>query len=93
LLIDTGLIVVSTSKTFGIAHQQMAQMIRTLVHPAPVIAVHMSKEGEDPPQDTDLHYAGPQDFDTAARQIIDELKRRGVFADVDGARPRFQYSI
>jgi bifunctional enzyme CysN/CysC len=93
LLIDTGLIVVSTSKTFGIAHQQMAQMIRTLVHPAPVIAVHMSKAGEEPPQDTDLHYAGPQDFDTAARRIIDELKRRGVFAEADGPRPRFQYSI
>ena len=93
LLIDTGLIVVSTSKTFGIAHQQMAQMIRTLVHPAPVIAVHMSKAGEEPPQDTDLHYAGPQDFDAAARQIIDELKRRGVFAEADGTRPRFQYSI
>jgi bifunctional enzyme CysN/CysC len=93
LLIDTGLIVVSTSKTFGIAHQQMAQMIRTLVQPAPVIAVHMSKPGEEPPQDTDLHYAGPQDFDTAARQVIEELKRRGVFAEEGGPRPGFQYSI
>ena len=93
LLIDTGLIVVSTSKTFGIAHQQMAQMIRTLVHPAPVIAVHMSKAGEVPPQDTDLHYAGPQDFDAAARQIMEEMKRRGVFAEGSGTRAGFQYSI
>ncbi len=93
LLIDTGLIVVSTSKTFGIAHQQMAQMIRTLVQPAPVISVHMSKVGEEPPQDTDLHYAGPQDFDAAARRIIEELKRRGVFAESGGARPTVQYSI
>jgi bifunctional enzyme CysN/CysC len=93
LLIDTGLIVVSTSKTFGIAHQQMAQMIRTLVHPAPVIAVHMSKVGEEPPQDTDLHYAGPQDFDAAAKQIMEELKRRGVFTEAGGTRPGFQYSI
>lgn len=93
LLIDTGLIVVSTSKTFGIAHQQMARMIRTLVHPAPVIAVHMSKAGEDPPQDTDLHYVGPQDFDLAARQILEELKRRGVFAEGGTASPTVQYSI
>ncbi|HEX2055294.1 MAG TPA: adenylyl-sulfate kinase, partial [Nitrospiraceae bacterium] len=92
LLIDTGLIVVSTSKTFGIAHQQMAQMIRTLVHPAPVIAVHMSKPGEEALPDTDLHYAGPQDFDAAARQIIEELKRRGVF-DAGVSQPGFQYSI
>jgi hypothetical protein len=40
-----------------------------------------------------LHYAGPQDFDSAARQIIDELKRRGVFAEGGGARPGFQYPI
>ena len=33
LLIDTGLIVVSTSKTFGINYQRMADMIRTLVQP------------------------------------------------------------
>ena len=93
LLIDTGLIVVSTSKTFGIAPQQMARMIRTLVHPAPVIAVHMSKAGEDPPQDTDLHYVGPQDFDLAARQILEELKRRGVFAEGGTTSPTVQYSI
>ncbi len=93
LLIDTGLIVVSTSKTFGIAYQQMAQMIRTLVHPAPVIAVHMSQSDEEAPQETDLHFSGPKDFDGAGRQIMEELKRRGVLAESIGNRPTFQYSI
>ena len=93
LLIDTGLVVVSTSKTFGIAYQQMAQMIRTLVHPAPVIAVHMSQSDEEPPHQTDLHFSGPKDFDEAGRQIMEELKRRGILAESSGTRPTFQYSI
>ena len=71
------MIVVSTSKTFGINYQRMADMIRTLVQPAPVIAVHMSRAGEEaPPIPTCILLA--QDFDGAARQILEELKRRGV---------------
>jgi bifunctional enzyme CysN/CysC len=93
LLIDTGLIVVSTSKTFGINYQRMAEMIRTLVQPAPVLAVHMSRAGEEPPPNTDLHFAGPQDFDAAARQILDELKQRGVLIEPPGTRSTIQYSI
>ncbi len=93
LLIDTGLIVVSTSKTFGINYHRMAEMIRTLVQPAPVIAVHMSRVGEEPPPNTDLHFAGPQDFDAAARQIIEELKKRGVLIQPSGTKSNIQYSI
>ncbi len=59
-------------------------MIRTLVQPAPVIAVHMSRAGEEAPPNTDLHFAGPQDFDGAARQILEELKRRGVLLQTSG---------
>ncbi|MFO0766664.1 MAG: adenylyl-sulfate kinase [Nitrospiraceae bacterium] len=92
LLIDAGMIVVSTSKTFGINYQRMADMIRTLVQPAPVIAVHMSKAGEDAPPNTDLHFAGPRDFDEAARQIIEELKRRGVLGQARD-RGNIQFSI
>ena len=90
LLIDTGLIVVSTTNTFGQADHQA---IRTLVHPAPVIAVHMSKTEEAPPPNTDLVFAGPKDFDEAARQIIEELKRRGVLAHAIGAKPTFQLTV
>jgi bifunctional enzyme CysN/CysC len=67
--------------------------IRTLVNPAPVIAVHMSKSQEEPPPNTDLMFAGPKNFDEAAKQIIEELKRKGVLAQAVGVRPTFQYSI
>jgi bifunctional enzyme CysN/CysC len=93
LLIDTGLIVVSTTKAFGQHYQQAARAIRTLVHPAPVIAVHMSKQAEEPPPNTDLHFSGPKNFDELAARIIEELKRKGVLAHAIGAKPTFQYSI
>lgn len=93
LLIDTGLIVVSTTNPFGLAYQDAAQAIRTLVHPAPVIAVHMSKTDEEPPPNTDIVLSGPTDFDAATRRIMEELKRRGVLAQAIGAKPTFQYSI
>ncbi len=93
LLIDTGLIVVSTTKAFGAAYAQAAQAIRTLVHPAPVITVHMSKAAEESPPDTDIQFAGPKDFDEAARRIIEELKKKGVLAQAIGGKPTFQYSI
>ncbi|MFY4728897.1 hypothetical protein, partial [Nitrospira sp. BLG_2] len=69
------------------------QAIRTLVHPAPVIAVHMSKSEEEPPPNTDVILTGPTDFDVATARILDELKRRGVLAQAIGAKPIFQYSI
>lgn len=93
LLIDTGLIVVSTTNPFGLAYREAVQAIRTLVHPAPVIAVHMSKTDEEPPPNTDVVLSGPIDFDAATRQIMEELKRRGVLAQAIGAKPTFQYSI
>ncbi len=93
LLIDTGLLVVSTTNPFGLAYRDALASIRTLVHPAPVIAVHMSKTEEDPPPNTDLHLTGPQDFDEAAHRIVEELKRRGVLAQTIGNKPTFQYSI
>jgi bifunctional enzyme CysN/CysC len=93
LLIDTGLIVVSTTNPFGLDYREAVQTIRTLVHPAPVIAVHMSKTQEEPPPNTDVVLSGPTDFDAATRQIMDELKRRGVLAQAIGAKPTFQYSI
>jgi len=93
LLIDTGLIVVSTTKVFGLAYPKAAQAIRTLVHPAPLISVHMSKQFEEPPPNTDLHFSGPKNFDELAAQILEELKRKGVLAQAIGAKPTFQYSI
>ncbi|MCS6292256.1 MAG: adenylyl-sulfate kinase, partial [Nitrospira sp.] len=93
LLIDTGLIVVSTTNPFGLHYKEAVQAIRTLVHPAPVIAVHMSKTSEEPPQNTDIVLSGPTDLDGATKQIMEELKKRGVLAQAIGAKPTFQYSI
>ncbi|MGH7254756.1 MAG: GTP-binding protein [Nitrospirales bacterium] len=93
LLIDTGLIVVSTTNTFGRAHDKVAQAIRTLVHPAPVLTVHMSKTPGEAPAQTDLSFAGPENFDEVAGQILAALKHRGVLAEAIGAKPTFQYSI
>lgn len=93
LLTDTGLIVVSTTNPFGLAYQEAFEAIRTLVHPAPVIAVHMSKTDEELPPNTDVVLVGPADFDVATARILEELKRRGVLAQAIGAKPVFQYSI
>ena len=90
LLMDTGLIVVSTTNAFAGADHQA---IRTLVHPTPLITVHMSKSAEAPPPDTDLAFAGPKDFEAIADRVIEELKARGVLAQAIGAKPQFHYSI
>ena len=91
--LDTGLIVVSTTNPFGMAYSEAAQAIRTLVHPTPVISIHMSKLPEEPPAAADIVLSGPADFDAATKRILDELKRRGVLAQAIGAKPTFQYSI
>ncbi len=93
LLVDTGLIVVSTTNPFGSAFIEAAQAIRTLVHPTPVISVHMSKAPEEVPPHTDIVLAGSIDLEAATRRILEELKRRGVLAQAIGAKPTFQYSI
>ncbi len=93
LLIDTGMIVISTTNPFGHDHQEAEQIIRTLVYPAPVVSVHMSKGQEAAPPDADLAFAGPEDFDEAARQVIEQLKRSGILATAIGDQPVFQYSI
>ncbi|HXV67542.1 MAG TPA: adenylyl-sulfate kinase, partial [Nitrospira sp.] len=85
--------VVSTTNPFGLDYREAVQAIRTLVHPAPVIAVHMSKVEEEPPPSTDVVLCGPTDFDAATKQVMEELRRRGVLAEAIGAKPTFQYSI
>ena len=93
LLADTGLIVVSTTNPFGMAYEDAAQAIKTLVHPTPVISIHMSKLAETAPPNADIAFSGPADFDAATKRILEELKRRGVLAQAIGAKPTFQYSI
>lgn len=64
-----------------------------LVHPTPIIVVHVSKSEEETPSNTDIVLACPTDFEAATARILDELKRRGVLAQAIGAKPIFQYSI
>ena len=62
LLVDTGLIVVSTTNPFGMAYVEAAQTIRTLVHPVPVIAIHMSKAPEEVPPEYGYRAVRPDRF-------------------------------
>ena len=89
LFADAGLIVISTTNTFSRADHQD---VRTLVQPTPVVTVHLSNQPEEPPPGTDLAYAGPKDFEAIAKQIIAELKSRGILSRQGGA-PSPQYSI
>ncbi len=90
LFTDAGLIVVSTTNTFSRADHQD---VRTLVQPTPVITVHLSNRQEEPPPGTDLSFAGPKDFEAIAKQIIAELKDRGILSRQGGGALAPQYSI
>ncbi len=93
LLTDAGMIVVSTTNPFGLAYKQAAQTIRTLVQPVPLLAVHMSNSPAESIPEADLNFAGPKDFDEAARRIIEELKKRGVLMQAPDKPSGFQFSI
>ena len=93
LLVDTGLIVVSTTNPFNLGYEQVVSNIRTLLHPTTLVTVHMTQEQEMIQPDADLVFAGPEDFDGCARQMIEVLKGKGILAEPIGTRPVFQYSI
>lgn len=96
LLIDTGLVVISTTNSFELLKlpsDQIVQAIRTLVHPTPVLTVYMSTESEGETPEADLIFTGPENFDDLSRQIIDTLKRKGILAEAIGSQPAFRYSI
>ena len=93
LLIDAGMIVISTTNPFGSEHEEAAEAIRTLVYPAPVISVRMSKDQDEPAAEANLTFTGPGDFDAAARAVIEELKRTGIVAHAIGDQPTFHSSI
>jgi len=93
LLVDTGLLVISTTNSFQLPADQVTEAIRTLVHPAPVLTVYMSKNVGTPSIQTDLSFAGPEDFTATARDILEALKRKGILAEATGNQPAFQFSI
>jgi bifunctional enzyme CysN/CysC len=93
LLTDAGVIVVSTTNPFGLAYKQAAQTIRTLVQPVPFLAIHMSNSPDESIPEADLNFAGPKNFDEAARRIVEELKKRGVLMLASDKPPGIQFSI
>ena len=109
LLIDTGVLLISTTNSFnpstglragpstglkaGLPADQTVEAIRTLVHPAPVLTVYMSKEREATPIEADLTFTGPEDFTRTAHDVLAALKQKGILAETIGNQPIFQFSI
>jgi bifunctional enzyme CysN/CysC len=66
ILLQSGQIVISTTNTFALADHQI---IRTLVHPFPVISIHMSFEKVEAPEHTDLSFLASNDLKQSATAI------------------------
>jgi len=75
ILLRSGQIVVSTTNTFALADHQI---IRTLVHPHPVITVHMAFEQGPVPEQTDLSFLATDDLKEAARAIVGKMEEMSI---------------
>ncbi|NKB81623.1 MAG: GTP-binding protein [Nitrospirales bacterium] len=93
LLTDTGLLVISTTNSFNRPTSEVIQTIQTLVNPTNVVTIHMTKEIPLLQEDADLTFAGPENFEDCAHQVIATLKQKGILAESLGTHPEFQYSI
>ncbi len=93
LLTDTGSLVITTTNAFQHPTKDLVQTIQTLVNPIPVITIHMAKELHGLQPDTDLLFAGPENFDECTHQIINLLKSRGLLSEPPGGDSDLQYSI
>ena len=92
LLLDTGVLLISTTNSFNLPADQVVEAIRTLVHPVPVLTVYMSKEPRGSAE-ADLSFTGPEDFTAVARDVLEALKQKGILAETTGSQPVFQFSI
>ncbi|MCA9465530.1 MAG: adenylyl-sulfate kinase [Nitrospira sp.] len=93
LLTDTGLLVLCTTNAFQQPTRELIPTIQTLVNPTPLITIHMAKELTGPQPDTDLTFAGPENFDDCTSQIIQLLKSRGLLKEFSGGPSEVQFSI
>jgi len=75
VLLRAGQIVVSTTNSFAQADHQT---IRTLVHPYPVLTVHMSFDAQEAPENTDLSFLESDDLKVAAKLIVDKMDQAGI---------------
>ena len=93
LLLDTGLLLISTTNSFDFPAGHVVEAIRTLVHPAPVLTVYMSQEAAPPPMESDLSFTGPEDFTATAHNVLEMLKHKDVLTEAMGNDPASQFSI
>ncbi|MFV1957516.1 MAG: adenylyl-sulfate kinase, partial [bacterium] len=75
IMLRAGTIVVSTTNTFALADHQP---IRELVHPHRIVTVHMAFQEDVLPENTDLDFLEPDDFDEAAKTILKKMEEKGI---------------
>ena len=93
LLLDTGMLLISTTNSFNLSMDRVVEAVRTLVHPAPVLTVYMSQETRPSPLASDLAFTGPEDFTATAHDVLETLKRKDVLAEAVTNDPSSQFSI
>lgn len=74
ILLDAGLIVISTTNVIGLADHTR---IQTQISPVPMFIVHIGPEGEATPEGADLRFDPQVDPDEAAQAILGVLRDRG----------------
>ncbi|GFO69014.1 adenylyl-sulfate kinase [Geomonas limicola] len=77
VLLRAGLIVVSTTNTFSVSEHQI---IRTLVHPHPVLTVHISSCEEELPEQTDLGLVTMNDLTPAVECILQKMTELAILS-------------
>ena len=75
LLLRAGQIVVATTNVFTLADHQI---IRTLVHPHPVVTVHLAFREAATPEGTDLSFVAPDDLDLPVRWILERMAELSI---------------
>jgi bifunctional enzyme CysN/CysC len=93
LLLDTGLIVVCTTSAFRALD---VESIVALVHPAPVVSVHLGRGEPAESVDADLVFAADRDPEPFGDRVEQELRERGILTHEPGVRsltPYANYSI
>jgi bifunctional enzyme CysN/CysC len=84
LLLDAGLLVVSTTSFIGLRDHKA---ITTQVAPFPTFVVHVGPEAEGLPEATDLRVDPGADPDGTVQQILGELSARGRLRRHRGEAP------
>jgi bifunctional enzyme CysN/CysC len=75
LLLRCGQIVVSTTNSFSVPEHQI---IRTLVHPHPVVTVHLSFSADDLPEQTDLGFVARSDLELPVQKILEKMAQMAI---------------